>query len=98
MSIKLFNMKKNYLLSHIIRILFLSLAVSCGTPLSFREQCETRNRCDSIETECYLRNTVYYSAIQNGKATSEVDVGILFGTCSNLQETCKKNCESGTIF
>lgn len=86
---------------HKIIILFSWISIfyyNCGTPLSFREQCYERNRCDSKEVDCYLQNLSFYSLVQTSGNISAEDAGIVFSTCDGLKERCQKNCESSTLF
>lgn len=84
----------------ILTVLLIGIAFfwNCGTPLSLRDQCFERNRCDSKESDCYLQNIAYYNLIQTSGNTSIVDAGILYSTCNGLNDRCRKNCESSTLF
>ncbi|PJE00679.1 MAG: hypothetical protein CK427_13075 [Leptospira sp.] len=82
----------------ILVILGFAFLWNCGTPLSLRDQCLERNRCESKESDCYLQNIAYYNLIQTSGNTSIVDAGILYSTCNGLNDRCRKNCESSTLF
>ncbi|WP_442915889.1 LA_0364 family Cys-rich lipoprotein [Leptospira sp. GIMC2001] len=76
----------------------LALQIQCGTPLSFREECYERNKCSEIESNCYLQNSLFFRFTQGDRSPAGEDVAILLGTCDGLEKTCRKNCESSTIF
>ncbi|MCC5815990.1 MAG: hypothetical protein JJT78_14660 [Leptospira sp.] len=73
-------------------------SVNCIKPLSPFEECKARNRCEMIEGECYLRNSVIYRTLAGTEQASTEDALILLGTCSGLSNTCVRNCRSGTLF
>lgn len=84
-----------------IRLYFLLVFLilfNCGTPLSPREGCMERNRCDSKEEECYLQNITIYQAASGTNSISMEDGAVLLGTCAGLGDICKKNCMSSTLF
>lgn len=78
--------------------LFFSFFFNCGSPFSFRSACYERNKCSTIEGECFLRNDAFYKISTSSPDYSAQDLAALVGSCLGLEKTCKKNCESGTIF
>ncbi len=83
---------------NLILILFLANLIDCGAPLSPRSNCIERNKCSTIEGECFLQNDLYYKFVANTSDYSNQDLAILTNSCSGLREKCRKNCESTTIF
>lgn len=82
----------------VVGLLVFLVIPHCVQELSFREECYNRNRCSEIEGECFLRNRVFYQSFTGSERISTEDGAILFLTCEGLEDTCKKNCESGTLF
>ncbi|WP_408611496.1 LA_0364 family Cys-rich lipoprotein [Leptospira abararensis] len=78
--------------------LFFSFFLNCGSPFSFRSACYERNKCSTIEGECFLRNDAFYKISTSSPDYSPQDLAAIVGSCLGLEKTCKKNCESGTIF
>ncbi|TGL88246.1 hypothetical protein EHQ68_10505 [Leptospira congkakensis] len=76
----------------------LFLFVQCGSPFSFRSACYERNKCSTIEGSCFLRNDAFYKVSTNSPEYSALDLSAIVGSCLGLEKTCRKNCESGTIF
>lgn len=72
--------------------------MGCIPELSPRESCYNRNRCNHIEGDCYLKNLLIYQFATSQSKLSNQDAIILWGTCSGLEEECKKNCQSTTLF
>lgn len=72
--------------------------IHCGSPFSFRSACYERNKCSTIEGQCFLRNDAFYKISTSSPDYSAQDLTALVGSCLGLEKTCKKNCESGTIF
>lgn len=85
-------MKRNFLFCSLI------VFVHCGAPFSFRSACYERNKCSTIEGECFLRNDAFYKISTSSPDYSAADLTALVGSCLGLEKTCRKNCESGTIF
>lgn len=79
-------------------IFILIVFVHCGSPLSFRSACYERNKCSTIEGACFLRNDSFYRIATSSADYSAPDMAALVGSCIGLEKTCRKNCESGTIF
>jgi hypothetical protein len=79
-------------------LLVVLILINCGTPISPREGCMERNRCDTKEEECYLQNISIYRAASGVDSISTEDGAVLFGTCAGLGDICKKNCMSSTLF
>ncbi|WP_108978247.1 LA_0364 family Cys-rich lipoprotein [Leptospira ryugenii] len=84
-------------------LIFISLfsvlfIANCGAPFSPRSECIQRNRCSTIEGECFLRNDLYYKFVTNSPNYSEADLAILSQSCLGLRNRCRKNCESSTLF
>ncbi|TGL01960.1 LA_0364 family Cys-rich lipoprotein [Leptospira levettii] len=71
---------------------------SCGSPFSFRSACYERNKCSTIEGECFLRNDAFYRVSTGASTYSNADFAAIVGSCLGLEKVCRKNCESGTIF
>lgn len=80
------------------KLFVIGFALHCGTGFSPKEECFSRNRCDKIEGECYLRNLAIYQASTGDVRFSAEDSFILYATCNGLGDTCKRNCQSSTIF
>ncbi|XDD44616.1 hypothetical protein AB3N58_16515 [Leptospira sp. WS60.C2] len=78
--------------------LVLFLSFGCGAPFSFRSACYERNKCSTIEGACFLRNDVFYRISTGATEYSNADLTAIVGSCLGLENTCRKNCESGTIF
>ncbi|TGK86573.1 hypothetical protein EHQ31_09135 [Leptospira montravelensis] len=79
-------------------LLALIFFINCGSPFSFRSACYERNKCSTIEGNCFLRNDAFYKIATNSPDYSGPDLAALVGSCIGLEKTCRKNCESGTIF
>ncbi|MCU0825640.1 MAG: hypothetical protein MUF77_13485 [Leptospira sp.] len=45
-----------------------------------------------------MENGAFYRLASGTGDISSVDFTILAGTCLGLEATCRKNCESGTLF
>ncbi|PJZ36270.1 hypothetical protein CH354_14335 [Leptospira levettii] len=71
---------------------------SCGSPFSFRSACYERNKCSTIEGECFLRNDAIYRVSTGASTYSNADFAAIVSSCLGLEKVCRKNCESGTIF
>ncbi|TGM31991.1 hypothetical protein EHQ92_15525 [Leptospira biflexa] len=74
------------------------LFFSCGAPFSFRSACYERNKCSTIEGACFLRNDAFYRISTGASEYSNTDLAAIVGSCIGLENVCRKNCESGTIF
>ncbi|TGL41513.1 LA_0364 family Cys-rich lipoprotein [Leptospira perdikensis] len=85
-------------MKQVIFFCVLVLLVNCGSPFSFRSACYERNKCSTIEGECFLRNDAFYKISTSSPSYSVADLTALAGSCLGLEKTCRKNCESGTIF
>ncbi|TGN19656.1 LA_0364 family Cys-rich lipoprotein [Leptospira idonii] len=85
-------MKKLFILS-----LFVWLS-DCGAPFSPRSSCYERNKCSTIEGECFLKNDVLFKGVTASPSYSSQDFSILMGTCIGLERKCRDNCQSSTIF
>ncbi|TGN14715.1 LA_0364 family Cys-rich lipoprotein [Leptospira ilyithenensis] len=80
-------------------ILLLSFClIRCGSPFSPRSGCYEKNKCSTIEGTCFLQNDLFYRFAANSGEYSNQDLSILIGTCIGLEKSCRKNCDSGTIF
>ncbi|MCZ8343390.1 MAG: hypothetical protein O9301_10190 [Leptospira sp.] len=83
----------------VISVLFvLYFFCKCGVPFSPRSNCYEKNKCSTIEGQCFLQNGAYYRLGSGTGDISSIDFTILAGTCLGLEATCRKNCESGTLF
>ncbi|TGL61994.1 hypothetical protein EHQ58_03915 [Leptospira ognonensis] len=70
----------------------------CGSPFSPRSNCLERNKCATIEGDCFLRNDLIYKFSTQSPIYSDQDLAILLNSCNGLKNKCHKNCESGTLF
>lgn len=81
-----------------ILLFFILLFENCGSPISFRTACYERNKCSTIEGSCFLRNDVFYRVSTGATEYSNADLAAIVGSCLGLENLCRKNCESSTIF
>lgn len=97
---KLFFFRKcSYLQIHLFFVGFVVVLFSgCGTPFSLRSQCYENNKCSTIEGKCFLDNLSIYQVGTGSAEIGNTDFAILAGTCLGLEATCRKNCESSTLF
>ncbi|TGL48477.1 LA_0364 family Cys-rich lipoprotein [Leptospira meyeri] len=85
-------------MKQILFFCILLFILSCGAPFSFRSACYERNKCSTIEGECFIRNDAFYKVATNSPEYSAQDLTAIVGSCLGLEKTCRKNCESGTVF